>query len=426
MTIHEALFSPTRRILMAVCFLLLTGWIALISASFRSGRKPGIRMPHLLFLMSGFLFFYFPMLDIAQVINDPEAKEAVSPVLAALRRLPLAVMILWEAVSFLCLMAAFRGLLRRRKTHPTLESVKETMDLLPVGVAFGRADGTVAFSNLAMNALSRAVTGKELSDLNVFRKAVSPREEGRLALPDSVWRVHVRTADADGETFTQMTAAEFTAEAAFTRELEEKNKKLRDIRARLFLNSRQADRNVAAQELLTARIAVHSEVGSVLLESRHYLNDPSSYDEEKLLQALKNTNAYLLRDWEMDDTVRDPLSAALEKAEAMGVDVSIRGVIPAEEPCRRILSAAVGECASNAVKHAGGNRLDAELRSTGTENILILRTNGKPPRGTVRESGGLLSLRALVEKENGTMTVSPSPEFTLTVILPSHCSLGEQ
>ena len=62
MTIHEALFSPARQILMAVCFLLLSGWIALIAASFRSGKKPGVRIPHLLFLVSGFLFLYLPML----------------------------------------------------------------------------------------------------------------------------------------------------------------------------------------------------------------------------------------------------------------------------------------------------------------------------------------------------------------------------
>ena len=418
MTIHEALFSPTRRILMAVCFLLLTGWIALISASFRSGRKPGIRMPHLLFLMSGFLFFYFPMLDIAQVINDPEAKEAVSPVLAALRRLPLAVMILWEAVSFLCLMAAFRGLLRRRKTHPTLESVKETMDLLPVGVAFGRADGTVAFSNLAMNALSRAVTGKELSDLNVFRKAVSPREEGRLALPDSVWRVHVRTADADGETFTQMTAAEFTAEAAFTRELEEKNKKLRDMNLRLEIYNHQAGQIIIAQELLTARMTVHSEVGNALLESRHYLMDPESFDEEKLLLSLKHLNTYLLREYEQDDTGRDILADSIDMSETIGVAVEFIGVIPAEDPFRRILAAAVMECASNTVKHADGTQLTVEIQNNAADITYYLHNNGTIPAGTIQESGGLLSLRSLVEKENGTMQVKSFPEFALILRLP--------
>jgi ADP-ribosylglycohydrolase len=50
---------------------------------------------------------------------------------------------------------------------------------------------------------------------------------------------------------------------------------------RLEQYGRQADRIIIAQELLTARMAVHSEVGNVLLESRHYLMKPTSIDEAR-------------------------------------------------------------------------------------------------------------------------------------------------
>ena len=181
---------------------------------------------------------------------------------------------------------------------------------------------------------------------------------------------------------------------------------------------KQADRIVIAQELLSARMAVHNEVGNVLLESRHYLQDPASFDEEKLLQALKNTNTYLLREYEEDDTARDLLADALETAEAIGVDVAITGIIPAGDPFRGILAAAVSECASNAVKHADGDALSVLIQSTDAEISYVLRSNGAAPALPIRETGGLKSLRTLVEKEKGTMQTSASPAVTVTICLP--------
>ncbi|MGX8704336.1 MAG: hypothetical protein ACSW8H_07800, partial [bacterium] len=247
-----------------------------------------------------------------------------------------------------------------------------------------------------------------------------PHSLTQVALPDGsgIWQVAAENLDVEGEPFVEIVATDITEQAAFARELEEKNERLRDMHRRLDLYNRQADRIIIAQELLTARMAVHNEVGNVLLESRHYLKEPASFDEEKLLQALKNTNTYLLREYEEDDTVRDALADALEMAEAIGVDVDITGVIPEGDPARKILAAAIGECASNTVKHAGGDRLRVEIYNDGGF-VYILSSNGKQPEGEIRETGGLLSLRLLVENEGGAMQETILPEFTLRIFLPA-------
>ena len=299
------------------------------------------------------------------------------------------------------------------------------MDLLPAGIAFGRPDGTVVFRNLTMNRLSRSLIGRHMDDLSAFEKAVFPEavnsaeRSAQAALPDStVWQLTAKETQVDGAPYTQLIATDITEQAAITRELEEKNEKLRDLHRRLDLYNRQADRIIIAQELLSARMAVHSEVGNVLLESRHYLRDPASFDEEKLLQALKYTNAYLLREYEEDDTAGDPLTDAMETAEAIGVDVAISGPIPGEDPYRPLLASAIGECASNTVKHADGDRLTVEIRSEETGVTFTLRSGGAAPRGPIRESGGLRNLRLLVEQQGGTMQTEASPSFTLTIRLP--------
>ncbi len=425
MTIHEAILSPVRQPLLGILYLLLTAQMAIFLASVRDGRSGRVRLCLLAHLLFSFVCLWLPLLDIScQLQPDP---TAYMPALcAATLSLPVRWMFLYEILTALILLAAFLNRLRYRRSHPTAESVKETMDYLPVGIAFGETDGTVVLNNLVMDRLSRILTGRGIRDLCAFRDALPDGEEEsgdsvyQVPLPDGagVKQITFDTAEVNGEPFIRATAADITEEAAVTEELKEKNKKLRDIQMRLKLYNMQADKIVIAQELLTARMAVHSEVGTILLESRHYLKDSSSYDEEKLLAALKNANTYLLREYEQDDTARDVLTDALERARTIGVDVTLTGPIPPAGPHRRILAAAVGECATNTVKHADGDRVSAELSAADDGLVYTLRSGSGPVEGEIRESGGLQTLRALVERNGGTMRTEGFPCFTLTIRLP--------
>ena len=89
-----------------------------------------------------------------------------------------------------------------------------------------------------------------------------------------------------------------------------------------------------------------------------------------------------------------------------------------DERAIKLAAAAIDECASNTVKHANGDQLTVEIRRTEAGITYLLRSNGDAPKEAVRESGGLLSLRQLVEKEGGTMRTEGSPSFTLTNLLP--------
>ena len=197
-----------------------------------------------------------------------------------------------------------------------------------------------------------------------------------------------------------------------------KNKTLMDIRRRLDIYNKQAERIVIAQEFLAARMAVHSEVGNMLLEGRHYLKDPDSFDEEVLLRALKNTNTFLLREYERKNVESDSLAEALEAAETIGVEVALSGAIPEKDPQRMILAAAISECASNTAKHADGERLSVKIQQGEGRITYTLVSSGSATAGEVRETGGLLTLRVLVEREGGEMKTSAGREFSLTIYLP--------
>ena len=435
MTIHEAIFSPLRQPLLAILYLLLTLQMTLLVSAFRDGRSRGWRLFLLLHLMFSFVCLWMPLWDLD---SNPYRTDRPIPLPAArtpFTSLPVSALFLYEVLTAVILAYVIGDFCRYQRAHPTVKSVKETMDLLPVGIAFAKEDGTVVLGNLVINDLARKLTGKRLTDLSVFRDAV------KVTLPDTeqVWQLTLDKAEADGKRFIRLTATDITEQAAATRELEEKNKKLKDIHMRLDIYNKQADRIIIAQELLTARMAVHNEVGNILLESRHYLKDPSSIDEEMLLQALKDTNTYLLREYEEDDTARDPLADALEMAGAIGVKVKITGSVPEEGTAREILAAAINECSTNTVKHADSDWLSVEVRLEGSgkaarDLCFILQSGGSsggqmPFDGSalseIHESGGLLSLRTLVEREGGTMQVESASEFRITIRL-SHIIVGTQ
>ncbi len=413
MTIRDALLSAVRLPVLGILFLLITCQMAAVIAALRDGRSRRAGGAFLTFFLLGAAVFWLCLSVISWEINFPSRTPEPPAWLAAFCACPVWTLWTFESVIAAILFFSVLNTFRYRRDHVTPGSVKQAMDLLPVGIAFGGPEGSVRFRNLAMDHLSGMLTGKLLTDWKVFQAAAGGDQ---VSAEGKVWQL--RSRETPGSSLTQLTATDITEQAGILSDLQAKNRKLRDIHLRLEIYNRQAERIIIAQELLAARMTVHDELGSVLLESRHYLNDPASIDEELLLQALRNANTYLLREYERDDTAVDPLAKAVGMAQAIGVKVELSGLPPTQDDPRGVLAAAIRECAANTVKHAEGDRLTADTRCSDTGYLFTLCSNGQPPASPIRETGGLLSLRMLVENRHGVMRVDTSPGFRITIGIP--------
>lgn len=116
-----------------------------------------------------------------------------------------------------------------------------------------------------------------------------------------------------------------------------------------------------------------------------------------------------------EDTAYDPPEHMQKRAAALGVTVWLRGEYPTKRAARELYALILRECTSNCVRHAGASELYADSARSGQ---LCIKNNGLPPTKTVRESGGLSSLRRRIEKAGGTMTVHSLPNFVLEITLP--------
>ena len=432
MTIREAMTTSLREILLTgqMILILLLGYLAMAIRPLRRSGK--------IFTLTAAaevcnLVLFYLLLDCVFHYRDPEKPRTWPAAVDAFGKLPVAVLIAAEVLSVGYLAWAIQRMIRFRRENLTPLAVKETIDLLPAGVAMAEEDGRVVFANLTMNKISRSLTGRVLTDIGPLlalgdaRNTDDAGEDNdarsnifRVTESDGtrVWQFASDTAGEDGKTYLRLVATDISAQAEINAELQAKHDKLTEINRRLDIFNRNAERIIISQELLTARMQVHNETGHILLASRHYMEHPEAVNETEFLHTLKLTNAHLLNEYETDDTERDELSEAIGMASEIGVKVKLNGMIPESGTPRSILAAAINECATNIRKHADGDQLSVNTETAGKIITFTLTGNGKAPAGTITETGGLASLRTLTEKEGGTMEIEAKPDFTLTIRVP--------
>ncbi len=337
--------------------------------------------------------------------------------------LPGAVVFGLECLLLLAAVLFFQDNKRYEKGHPTRAAIKQALDLMPVAVCFGDGNGRIALMNLGMQTLCRALTGWGSTDIQTLWKAVTEKgteQNGRYLVENGqTYLFAISMVQAGDRRFEQVTATDVTSQYRTTLQLQEQNRRLRELQRRMRAYSAEAADLAMDQEILAARVAVHDEMGHVLLQGRYYLEHPEAVDGAGLLTLLRQTNETLLYEAEQpDDTVTDLVQAALRMAQHIGVNVEMTGTCPEDEACRGILAQAIRECAANTVKHADGSRLDVTFEEDPFDRIFTIQSDGAVPKTPIRPKGGLLSLQHAAEAVGGTLEIRSAPVFTIQIRLP--------
>ena len=336
----------------------------------------------------------------------------------------------WIAVAAINLMFIVLSALcfwheaRERRRRLSGSAIKETLDMLPVGICFAKSDGTVALKNVRMERLCAAITGKSLNDAQEFWSALEQRGEAQnsaLIVPVSSGETALFQKNeiiSNGKEYAQITACDISEQYRIITELRSKNEKLVELQARMKAFGAMAEQLAMSEEILKARVTVHDEMGHLLLSGKYYLDNEPAADEEKLLQMQRYTHRLLMSEGEEPEREeQNSVQNAVDFANAMGVTVGISGDIPQNAELAAIIGQAIRECAANTVKHADGDALFARISQAPGGVTAVIRSNGRPPEKPVVESGGLLMLRQTVEKHGGTMKIESSPGVVVTVEL---------
>jgi hypothetical protein len=276
-----------------------------------------------------------------------------------------------------------------------------------------------------MDALCRELTGERLSDARKLWTYLeqSGEDQGGKRLIHTphgeVWLFAKDTLTAQGRDYDRTSAVNVTQRYRITEELREKNAHLQQIQRRMKEASDLSAEMFVKQEEASARSALHNELGQVLLMGRHYVLHPENTDSAMVALMTRQMNSFLLGESRAPAAeAEDELRRAISTAASIGVSVELKGAAPEEGRLRAVLAAAIRECAANAVKHAEGDRLFAAITRTADGTVMTVTNNGRPPKGPVAESGGLLSLRRSAEAAGGQMRIQSLPAFSLTLTFP--------
>lgn len=378
-------------ILISVCFLLSAAVLVLLAAHVKS---------------------YHPSWT-----SSPEVDTAASIPLV------IPVMLLLAVTSILIIQAAAEN--KYQRDSITRSSVKESFDYLNTGLCFAYRNGMVMLINHRMNTLCHDILGRDLQNANTFWKSlcegkvkenvevISAGNNPSFLLSDkSVWTFSFE--DIGG--ITQIAAAETTRQYMLTEELKEKNMQLSVVNERLIEYGKHVDELTREKERLETKVSIHRELGQALLAARRYLQSDSESPDE-VLNMLKR-NISMLRFENEAKSSDNPFDILMKTAGSVGIDVGITGRLPEAESTARLFFEAASEALTNAVRHAGAKKLNADMSEDDIAYYITFTNDGNIPQTEIVEGGGLSSIRRKCEQAGGTLSITCRPVFKMDISIP--------
>lgn len=311
-------------------------------------------------------------------------------------------------------------------------SVKEGFDNLPSAICFAGRSGAIMLCNRQMHRLCHVLMGMDLQHISELRRAldrpqpdveVLDRAARIYRFPDhTLWQfAETSVTDADGNHYTQVQAIDVTELHEKRWELERDNRALAEANRRARKLYAELDQIVREKETLAMKMRVHDDMGQCLLSTQNLLLAKDAALEDFRAGGRRWAETLWRITAAEGDARRggpDVLSELMVSAAEIGVRVQVRGELPEPGENARLMIAAMRECATNTVRHAGGSEMTVRLTRTQTADMAVITNNGAPPEGEIVEGGGLSGLRRSVENRHGTMTVRGEPAFRLSIVLP--------
>ena len=307
-------------------------------------------------------------------------------------------------------------------------SIKEAFDNLPTGVCFFNEAGLPVLCNYAMHRFSFAVCGKDvqfITDLEEclsekFVPAAKTKKDGNVfvLVDGSAWHLEKRTfTHENGNEYTQYVATDVTQLHGNRMELQQENEQLRKVQADLKKLSANVVAATREEEILNTKMRVHDEMGRCLVAAQKYLKEDSTESIPDSVATAWQRAVSMIK-YSNDTPEEDMLLQIRKTCEYVKVDFLQTGELPNQESVAYLLTCAVRECVTNAVRYAEATELYVVFTETEGEATVTVTNNGIIPQQEIVEGGGLSTLRRRVERAGGTMIVQSRPSFRLTVTVP--------
>lgn len=318
----------------------------------------------------------------------------------------------------LILIYQLKGAIRWKKTHVSVDSIKESIDHLPSGVAIYEENGKCLLVNERMNLLSSALCG---------HAAMNGKE-----LLETVKGTNM-TAELDGRRYAfrsgqllfggilvhELIADDVTELYRKAEELKKGNERLTELADKMKQYGLTIDDTVRRQEILQAKVHIHDEMNHLLLATGHAASGAYSQEQlKKILETWKNNALLLAR--EADAQPQSNTMHDLDTlAQLIGISISWEGDLMTEEPkVLKLFELVSREAMTNAVKHAGATKIRGIIAQREDFLQVTYTNDGTKPDREIVPAGGLGNLGRMLEQSGGSLQIACSPEYSMTAKIP--------
>jgi hypothetical protein len=308
------------------------------------------------------------------------------------------------------------------------------VDNLSAGLSLSLENSFVILSNRQINRLCHILTGQDLQNGEVFWNTLTEGvlEEGNqrwvqavnpiITLADGrTWSFNRRIVEVEDESIIEITAIDTTDLNSLRIQLEKDNEMLEEMALRLRKYSKNIMEIKAKEERLATKMHIHDEIGYALLATRQFLKN-KKYNMEMGIETGEILNLWKKNIAVLQGTGERKKSTALDSlvsaAEAIGIEIVLRGTLPGDIRGTNLILLVAGECLTNSVRHADATKLYLEITETKQGCTATFSNDGIIPTSEIIEGGGLSGLRNRIEAVGGAIEISHTPQFVLRVIIP--------
>ncbi len=331
----------------------------------------------------------------------------------------------------------FERLKERRLVSRT---IRRAIDTYPDGICFAAPGGRPILVNKAINNVYHALTGHTVTNADEMWEKLKEREINLLVpdaenakestlcmLPDgAVWQFQKALLSVRNKPITQYEASDVSELYDYQRKLWVSNQHETEIQERQRILLQNIARNNLNQELLDAKIRIHDNFGRLLIMTRSAIESTPSQPDVQTLFAAWND---VIFDLELSSQVQhhtmksdavkpSPQGELMRVAGLIGCQITFQGRQPTERKALLLLYAVIREALTNAVRHAGADRLTVILSEQKEHYFAEIRSNGHPASAPIQEKGGLLSLRKRLEQEGATLNYRYDGAVSLLLTIP--------
>ena len=314
-------------------------------------------------------------------------------------------------------------LYRYTRTHVSSNSIIRAFNASNEGFLYFDKDGACLLINKTMAKIASSLTKTYIMNGNDFLKRVKDQtitlEDGstykfidrEITISNSIPFVN----KTDSQIINELIALDVTELVKKNELLKEDNEKLEQMNKELVSYNEKMLEVIRHKEILSAKINIHNEMNTLVLQSSYLVSNDNKEERKKLLSKWENNALLLCKEAENNND--DFISDLKTLADAIGITIECKDYSPimSNEKITSLFVKATKESLLNVAKHTKNKKIIINIERVNGSVIMSFINDNNVNTKPIIKGGGFTNIEKSVEELNGKMTIINEGRFILRI-----------